>query len=640
MPIDAAAQDEKKAERTPQELSTYWQLQLELASAGKTKDWLDNGRKLYKRYKSEKDSVTRRNARRFNILYSNTEVLRAALYGKAAKPDVRRRFGDMDPTARTAAEIVERSLIYCAETYDVDKPIDAGVLDYLIPGRAVIRIEYEPVIKTRPVMDPVTAQPMTGEDGEPQTEEFIADQRLSEKYWFWEDFITGPARCWEDMPWIAFRHTMSRKELQDNQFKDYATIPLNWQPDLTNRKDMPEDLKKAEVFEIWNKEDRERIWIVKGFDKPLRTDEDPYGLEGFWPCPEPLVSYSGTDSYIPTPEFEAYSDQADDLDEITSRISRLTKALRRRGVYDQSVKELKRLANAGDNEFIPVENYRALSEKGGLQAAFQSEDISLIARTITDLMTQKEQQVQAIYEIMGIADIMRGATDPGETLGAQQLKAQFGSSRIKRRQRAVQKWIRDLYKIKAEMIAEHFEPQVLQEMTGTEVTPEVMQLLRSDKLRSYRIDIETDSTIFEDAEAEKKSRTEMVTGISKFMEIWGPIVQGQPIMIPIAFELLTFALQPFKIGKGVEDAIEQAKQQLTAMAQQQAQQPKQDPEMVKAEAEKAKGEQEMQQSREEHGLDMQMKGADLAVTVAKSQISQQDMAMKQAASMQPQGTMQ
>jgi hypothetical protein len=119
-----------------------------------------------------------------------------------------------------------------------------------------------------------------------------------------------------------------------------------------------------------------------------------------------------------------------------------------------------------------------------------------------------------------------GASDPNETLGAQQLKAQFGSTRMKRRQRAVQKWIRDLYKLKAEIIAEHFEPQVLQEMTGEQMTPEVMQLLRSDKLRSYRIDIETDSTIFEDAEAEKKARTEMVAGISKFMEKWGPIVQA------------------------------------------------------------------------------------------------------------------
>jgi hypothetical protein len=72
------------------------------------------------------------------------------------------------------------------------------------------------------------------------------------------------------------------------------------------------------------------------------------------------------------------------------------------------------------------------------------------------------------------------------------------------------------------------------------------------------------------------------------MEIWGPIVQAQPVMLPLAFELLTFALQPFKIGKGVEDAIEQAKQQLEQMAQQQAAQPKQDPEAGQGRGREAK----------------------------------------------------
>jgi hypothetical protein len=131
------ADTDKDEGKSPKDIANYWQVQLELASQGKVKDWLDNGRKLYKRYKSEKVATTARNnaPRRFNILFSNTEVLRAALYGKAAKPDVRRRFGDMDVTARSAAEIVERALIYCAESYDVDKPIEASLLDYLIPGR-------------------------------------------------------------------------------------------------------------------------------------------------------------------------------------------------------------------------------------------------------------------------------------------------------------------------------------------------------------------------------------------------------------------------------------------------------------------------------------------------------------------------
>jgi hypothetical protein len=70
------------------------------------------------------------------------------------------------------------------------------------------------------------------------------------------------------------------------------------------------------------------------------------------------------------------------------------------------------LRTAGDNEFIPVENYKALSEKGGLQAAFQSEDISVIAAVLMQLYQQRDMLVQGIYEVMGIADIMRGASDP------------------------------------------------------------------------------------------------------------------------------------------------------------------------------------------------------------------------------------
>jgi uncharacterized protein involved in copper resistance len=102
-------------------------------------------------------------------------------------------------------------------------------------------------------------------------------------------------------------------------------------------------------------------------------------------------------------------------------------------------------------------------------------------------------------------------------------------------------------------------------------------------------------------------------------------------MMPLAFELLTFALQPFKIGKGVEDAIEQAKQQLMQMAQQQAAQPKPDPEQIKAEGEQQQQAMEMQHSQQEHGLKMQELGAKLAVNVAQSNIKQQDLAAKQQA---------
>ena len=456
--------NEPQTERTdtnPKDTANFWQVQLGLADRDQ-QDWEKDGRLVVERYRAERKSAARRDTRSFNILYSNTETLKSALYGRAARPDVRRRFADRDPAAREAAAVLERALIYCAEAYDVDRCIEPALHDYLLPGRGVVRVEYEPVIKE--IADPLTGMPV----------EVVADQIVRERYVYWEDYRQTPARTFDDVWWVAFRHVMSREDLRDNKFEKAAAIPLNWSPETGDKRPVPDDLKKAEVWEIWDKSRRKRLWIVKGYDKPLRIDDDPYGLEGFFPLPEPIVAVADTQTLVPRPEYFEYRDQAEDLDEIVGRISRLTRALKRRGVYDQAVKELKRLATAGDNQFIPVENWQALASKGGLQAAFQTEDISGIAAVLRELYQQRDMLVQGIYELTGIADIMRGATDPAETFGAQRLKAQFGSTRIRRRQRAVQKWIRDLYKLKAEIIAEHFEPQKLTEITGIAVSPEIV----------------------------------------------------------------------------------------------------------------------------------------------------------------------
>lgn len=633
------AEPEVKGEappKKPKDIASFWQIQLGLADKDQ-QDWRKDAQAVVARYKNEKKTALRSDGKRFNILFSNTETLKSALYGRTAKPDVRRRFADKDITARTAAEVVERALIDCAEVYDVDKPIEKGLHDYLLPGRGVVRIEYEPVIEERPKIDMLTAKPMLDEAGEPVTEKYIADQIIREKYVYWDDYRQSPARTWDDVWWVAFRHLMTRADLKGNEFDQAEDIPLNWSPEGDEKKrPVPDDLKRAEVWEIWNDRDRERIWIVKGWDSPLRTDEDPYGLEDFFPLPEPLISFGDTATLVPTPEFHTYRDQADDLDECVQRISRLTRALKRRGVYNKVVKELARLKNANDNEFIPVDDWAALQSRGGLKGAFEAEDISIIAEVLKELYIQRDQLIQGIYEVTGIADIMRGSSDPNETLGAQQLKAQFGSTRMKRRQRAVQKWIRDLYKLKAEIIAEHFEPSVLQEMTGQQIAPEVIDLLRSDKMRSYRIDIETDSTIFEDAEQEKQQTVEMLTGVAALLEKGLPVVQEAPMLGPLLFEMISIGLRSFKQGKQLEDIIEQTKDALA----QAAQQPKPPtPEAQVADAKLKAIQAKSQADAQGHQLDNQSKVIDLQVHQAKAQTSMQTMQAK-AMMPQPQGPVQ
>jgi hypothetical protein len=614
-------------EEQPADHSKYWQEQLDLAKKDH-QEWLESGDEVVKRYKRGKEKGGQK---KLNILYSNTEHLRAALYGRSAKPDVRRRFGSEDKIASIAGEVIEKGLVYVNETYDNDRQIELGILDYLLPGRGVIRVEYEPVIV----------------DGQ------ITKQKLCDQFVYWKDFLCMPARTWGDIQkngWVSFRHTMTRDELVNNFGDVGSEVPLNWSPDIADRAQKPDDdsLTKAEVYEIWDVVSKSRYWIVEGFDRTLRVDPDPYGLEDFFPLPEPPAYYFTTDTIIPDPEFHVYKDQADDLDEITNRISRLTKALKRRGVYDASFKELQRLATAGDNVFLPVENYAALASKGGLEKSFETEDISVIAGVLVQLYQYRDLLIQAIWELIGIADIMRGSSAASETLGAQELKAQFGSQRLKRRQRTIQHWVAGLLKIKAEILAEHFEPEILQEMTGVMLVPPppppppqltgdpqqdqmmiqqftqaqqahqaqvqeiqgVMELLRSDKLRSYRIDVETDSTVFEDAEAEKASRGKMIEAITLFIQAWGPAAAAAPEIGPLAFELLKFGIGPFKGTRQIDDAIEQA---ATAFA---SKPPQQDPaaqaeaQKVQLEQQKAQAEQQMamaEEQREERKFQREMR---------------------------------
>jgi hypothetical protein len=424
------------------------------------------------------------------------------------------------------------------------------------------------------------------------------------------------------------------------------SIPLDWSPKAQTSSDadkLPDAFKRAEVWEIWDKETRSRVFVVNGFGELLRKDADPYGLAEFFPVAEPLQAVTANDTLIPVPEFNIYKDQADGLDEIESRIDRLTRALRRRGVYDATFTELSALANADDNQFVPVKNYADLSQKGGLPAAFQAEDIGALADVLAALHKQRDLRVQTIYEVIGIADIMRGASDPRETFGAQRIKAQFGGNRLKKRQEKIQRFVRDTLRIKAELIAEHFEPQTLAEMTGFAlgaaggaggmggagppnqgdvITPPMLALLRSDKLRSYRIDVETDSTMVDDAEAEKGARVELLRSLSEFVGAWVPVVQGQPALLPLAFELLSFGVRGFKAGRQLEETIDQTR----LLLEQAAAQPR--PADPQAEANAAKTQLDAQLAVLRTQAEITARGHELEFKRLELQAKREEMALK------------
>jgi hypothetical protein len=379
----------------------------------------------------------------------------------------------------------------------------------------------------------------------------------------WDNFRIGPAKVWDKVPWIAFRHYLTREQCIALNEKIGGTIPLDSTVDGYKDEDSkgsgpPEVFKRLMVWEIWDKEQREVLFIAPSYaDKPLKKEEDTLKLEGFFPIPRPIYAIATSNSLVPVELYRVYKDQADELDRITRRIMALTNVLKARGIYASPMSDaFEQLSNAEDGNFVPSDNVEQFTQNGGLDRAIWNWPIETVVGVIRELYTNREQTKQVIYEVTGIADIMRGSTQKQETATAQQIKAQWGSLRIQNMQAEVSRYARDLIRLKAEIISEHFSPQTLSMMTGIEVTPEMMQIMRSDLMRSYRIDIETDSTIRADVTRAQEQISQFIQGTGTFFQAIGPAVAGGGMPKDVAIDLYSSFARVFKLGRQAEDALE------------------------------------------------------------------------------------
>lgn len=306
---------------------------------------------------------------------------------------------------------------------------------------------------------------------------------------------------------------------------------------------------------------------------------------------------------IPIPEYTIYQDQAQELDAVTNRLARLQNAMKAVGFYAGSQSELMaQIQDADELTLIPVSDWGALSGSGGISSKIDWVPIEQFAKVMISLSQTRDRLVQTIFEITGISDIMRGSTDPRETRGAQALKAQFGSRRLAVRQMQVQIYFRDVLRLAAELIAEHFSKETLSKLTGREVTDEHIQFLRDDGVRNYRIDIETDSTIAPDEEREKQQVVEAIGAMGQFLGTVAPLVQAGQLPAPVASELIKRALRPFRFGQTIEDLLDQAAQ--AAQQQQQQQGGQRDPEAeAKAQATMAEVQIKQQETQQKMQLD-------------------------------------
>lgn len=690
--LETGLKEARKVKRWVQEIEFY---------ETKSQQWHEKGKKILRRYKDDRSPREQR-VPRYNILWSVVESTMPALFGKNPKPDIERRFRDKDDLGRISSMVLERSITYFVNESFGDA-VRQSVLDRILPGRGTMWVRYEPHFKG---VDNVDGDAEVSDEGVELTDdvtetndgsgegtdlsarndedgnatgddaiEEVSNEIVAWDYVHWQDFGHSFGRTWDEVPASWRKAYLVRDELRE-RFGDEIgeKITLDYSPhDLKDNK-YDEVEKKATIYEIWDKASKKVFWIHKDYHSgPLDEQDDPLELEDFWPFPRPLFATLANDDCIPTPDYIEWQDQANELDELTSRIGSITKAVKVAGVYDKSASGLERLLAEGvENQLIPVDQWAIFAEKGGLKGVMELLPMDQILQTLLGLYQARDKVKADLYEISGSADIMRGASDPDETATAQTIKSQFGTMRLQDKQDQVKRFCCDLVKIGTQIIAKHFSIETIKKICGVELLTEeekqivqtrtkalqqmqqqsqqthqppnpqmlamlpplppwlekcdaedmaelmenptweeVAQLFEDDITLSYKIDIETDSTIKFDQEADKASRIEFLEAVGKFMQA----VTGNqnPDLAPLLGKLLEFGVRGFKVGKELETAFDIAIHKLEKDA---GGPPKPNPEMMKIQAEQQLAQAKMQS---EEKLRQQELQSDAQLEAQKSQ---------------------
>lgn len=575
----------QKADNKAAEDARLWKKELQLATK-REKTWRDEGEKIVARYRGEQ-----RKKNRYNVLWSNTETLRPAIYNTDPVPDVRRRFRDADPLGKAGSEVLERSLVVLVDGYSFGCAMRNDLLDTLLPGRGLSRIRYLPVITQ-------TAPPETEDDeaqsisSPPELEEKLDYEQVCIEHVDWRDFRHGYGRTWEEVMWEGFRHKLTRadaekkfnkEDLKSIKFAMPTSDDANKPGEETN-----ETQKVAEFWEIWDKLGRKVFFTQEDCDHLLFPKDNPDGeppldFEDFYPNPEPLKIIENTGSTLPIAHFSLYEEQANELDKLSMRIDKIVSQLKLRGVYDSKLKELADLMNVDDNDMVPVQNTGAWTE-AGLDKAISWMPTEKAVAVLESLYEAREKQKAIIDEIIGLSDIVRGVTDANETYGAQELKSQYHAVRLQRMQKEMQRYARDMLRLAASVIASKFGQDTLAKMTdlkfptiqqkqllqaqaqqGQPIDPSILQipaweeiigLLRSPSMRQFRIDIETDSTIAGTLESDLTGLKEVLGGVAELLTEMGPVVQSGALPVDAAKELVMAVIRRARLGTAVEDAFD------------------------------------------------------------------------------------
>ena len=98
-------------------------------------------------------------------------------------------------------------------------------------------------------------------------------------------------------------------------------------------------------------------------------------------------------------------------------------------------------------------------------------------------------------------------------------------------------------------------PPELQKVLNTPTWEDILEVLRNDLQRAYKIDIQTNSTVDAEATEDKANIAEFMNALAQFFNAIAPAVQAGALPFEAAKTLLLAIVRRFRFGPEVEDEL-------------------------------------------------------------------------------------
>jgi hypothetical protein len=380
----------------------------------------------------------------YETFWAAMEVLKPAIYAKPPQVVAKPRYSDATPAQKVAAEVIERVINSEFERGNVDLALREVRDDLALSNRGVLWTTYE------------------SDDGKRICVDHI-DRR---------DFMHEPSRYWSEVGWVARRAWLTEDEMKE-RFEPHSGDAYKSAGYESARRDFDDgaqdDSQKAAVWEVWSKTLNRVFWVSEGVDVMLDEGAPHMDLRDFFPCPRPAYGTLKRRTLVPIPDYVRYQSVLGQINLVTARIYTLLDRIRLVGLLPAGGDIGDALETAMsenvDAMFIPVPS-AAMTGTGDY---IQWVPLDMVATTIQGLIEARTQLFADFDRLSGISDIMRGETEANETLGAQRIKTQYGSIRVKDKTDEIVRVSRDAARIATELVCVRFDQDTLLDIAQMEI---------------------------------------------------------------------------------------------------------------------------------------------------------------------------